>query len=154
MNSVEQLSQDVQVFLVADVPTREQIVKLEKAIVQELPLLSIDPVHHFADSLYAREITIPAGALLTGKVHKTKHFNVCFGDITVWTEQGMKRLTGFHRFESQPGTKRVGYAHAETVWITVHGSKETDLEALEAELIEAEDSLALAPSAEELKCLG
>jgi hypothetical protein len=115
---------------------REQIVMLEN-FMREQPQVDISPVHHFADGIYAREITIPAGTLLTGKVHKTEHLNIVSkGDITVWTEHGMKRVQAPFTMVSKPGTKRVGYAHEDTVWTTIHATKETDLDKLEAELIE------------------
>lgn len=117
------------------VPTLEQIQRLESYLLT-LPQLPDDTHHHFADGLYARELRIPKGAVLTGKVHRQQHLNFLIkGDITVWTEQGMKRLRAPAIIVSQPGTKRVGYAHADCVWVTVHASKETDLGALEAELI-------------------
>lgn len=124
------------------VPTRAQIERLEDEM-RNCPPVVIEPVHRFAKGLYAREITIPKGTLLTGRVHKTEHLNFCVGDITVWTEDGMKRIRGHATLVSRPGTKRVGYAHEDTVWTTVHATEETELEKLEAELIEPERMVAL-----------
>ncbi|MGH8207873.1 MAG: hypothetical protein ACRETK_13945, partial [Steroidobacteraceae bacterium] len=122
------------------VPTRAQIERLERCM-RECPQLTIEPVHRFAGGLYAREITIPAGTLLTGKVHRFEHLNIISeGDITVWTEDGMRRLRAPCTLVSRPGTKRVGYAHKTTVWTTIHATPLTDLEAIERELIEP-DSL-------------
>ena len=121
-------------------PTLEQIRALEDVLFAG-PTIDMDQhtSHHFADGLYGRELFIPAGTIITGKMHKGRHLNVLAkGDITVWTEQGMKRLQAPAVIVSEPGTKRVGYAHTDTVWITVHASEETDLGALEAELIEPE----------------
>ena len=40
-------------------------------------------------------------------------------------------------FESKAGTKRAGLAHEDTVWITIHATKETDLKKIEAnEIVE------------------
>ena len=36
---------------------------------------------------------------------------------------------------SQPGTKRVGYAHVDSIWTNYHATKETDVEKIEAELV-------------------
>lgn len=113
--------------------------------------LPIETHHHFAPGQYAREIVIPAGTLLTGKKHKTEHLNVVSkGEITVWTEDGMRRIKAPFTFVSKPGTKRVGLAHEETVWITIHATSETDLVKLEAELIEPE----MIGSESEVVCLG
>lgn len=125
------------------VPTRAQIERAERALaamptrIHELPV-----VHHFAPGVYARELHIPAGVALTGATHKTEHLNVVSaGDITVWTEQGMKRIQAPYTFVSKPGTKRIGYAHADTVWTTFHVTDETDLAKIEAEVIEPSDNL-------------
>lgn len=118
-------------------PTLAQIHALEDVLFSG-PTIDMDPntSHHFADGLYGRELFIPAGTILTGKMHRGRHLNVLAqGDITVWTEDGMKRLQAPAVIVSEPGTKRVGYAHTDTVWITIHASEETDLAALEAELI-------------------
>ncbi len=36
------------------------------------------------------------------------------------TDEGMKRLKACTVVKSQPGIKRAGYAHEDSVWITVH----------------------------------
>lgn len=116
------------------VPSRAKIEALEMEVAK-LPQVAIKPVHYLADGLYAREITIPAGTVLTGRVHKQEHINVLSkGEITVWTEDGMRRISAPYTFVSRPGTKRAGYAHAESVWTTIHANPtaETDIQALEA----------------------
>ena len=125
------------------VPTRAQIEELEREIAA-LPgaVFELETVHHFAPGLYARELRIPAGTVLTGKIHKTTHINVVSaGEITVWTEEGMKRVRAPYTFVSQPGTKRAGLAHTDTVWTTFHVTQETDLAKIEAECIEPSDNL-------------
>lgn len=124
------------------IPTREQIQRLEGEMKRLGEPIEIVTTHYFADGLYARQIFIPKGCLLTGKVHRAEHLNIVSqGDITVWTEQGMKRVTAPFTLVSKPGTKRVGYAHEDTVWTTVHASRETDIELLELQLIEPENPL-------------
>jgi hypothetical protein len=122
------------------VPTREQIDRLEQHMLDaEVEHgVAIETWHSFADGLVARTIFIPAGVTLTGAPHKAEHLNVCHGDIDVWTEQGMRRLTGFNVIPSLPGAKRVGHAHADTWWTTVHlnPSNERDIAALEDALVD------------------
>lgn len=115
---------------------RERILYLESAMKKSQSCIDIEPMHYFSKGLYAREITIPKGTLLTGKIHKTEHLNIISkGDISVLTEDGPKRIQAPFTMVSQPGTKRVGYAHEETVWTTIHATEETDLVQLEADLI-------------------
>lgn len=131
---------------------REKIDALEVLMLRE-PQVEIEPVHHFASGLYAREITIRAGTLLTGKIHRTEHLNIVSqGRIIVWTEDGMKEVSAPFTMVSRPGTKRVGYALEDTVWITIHATTETDLAKLEAELIAP--TRAALEEKEETPCLG
>lgn len=115
---------------------------LERRMRRAGPAVSIEPTHHFAPGIYAREIRIPAGTLLTGKIHKTRHLNiVSAGWIAVYTAtEGWKALRAPCSFVAEPGTRRIGYALEDTVWTTVHGTTETDLDALEAELIAPHNS--------------
>jgi isocitrate lyase len=123
-------------------PTREQIERLEAAMLdaeqQGAGVVVIATTHHFADGLVARTILIPAGTILSGAAHKSEHLNIAHGDITVWTEAGMRRLTGYHVLPSQPGAKRVGLAHADTYWTTLHANptNERDVTKLEDALVE------------------
>lgn len=131
---------------------REKIDHLEALMLRE-PQVEIEPVHHFAHGLYAREITIRSGTLLTGKIHRTEHLNIVSkGRIIVWTEDGMKEVSAPFTMVSRPGTKRVGYALEDTVWTTIHATTETDLEKLEAELIAP--TRAALEEKEETPCLG
>jgi len=137
----------------ARIPTREDIERLE-AQMRTMEQLPIEPVHHFADGLYAREILIRAGTILTGKVHSTEHLNIVSqGRIAVWTEDGMKIVSAPCTLVSRPGTKRVGYALEDTVWTTIHANPQnlTDLEALELALI---DNSHPALESKEVACLG
>lgn len=120
-------------------PSLETIQSFERQL-RGLPQIDIETTHHFAEGIYGREIFIPAGTVLTGKIHRTDHLNFLMqGDITVWTDDGMKRLQAPAIIKASAGTKRVGYAHTDTIWVTVHASRETDLEKLEAELIVPEN---------------
>ena len=59
------------------------------------------------------------------------------GDITVWTEEGMKRIQAPKIIKSYPGIKRVGLTHSDTIWVTVHATDAVegcDLEDLENDL--------------------
>ena len=127
-------------------PSRDQILRLEGELLQleaQGGGIELDTWHHFADGLVARTILIPAGTCLTGAVHREEHLNICHGDITVWTEHGMRRLTGYHVLPSLPGAKRVGHAHADTFWTTVHRNptNERDIAKLEDALVEDADQL-------------
>lgn len=126
-------------------PTRPQIERLEALMLEAEGEagVQVDTWHQFAPGLYARTILIRAGTLLTGAAHREGHLNIAHGDITVWTEDGMKRLTGYHVLPSRPGAKRVGLAHADTYWTTVHANpgEVRDVGELEHMLAEDPESL-------------
>jgi len=92
--------------------------------------------HTFADGAYIREITMPAGMLITSKIHKVCHpYFVLKGDVSVLTEEGVVRIKAPFSGITPAGTKRLLYIHEETVWTTVHVTKETDLKKIETEII-------------------
>ncbi|MCA8087501.1 hypothetical protein [Burkholderia cenocepacia] len=116
---------------------RARVEALESQI-EKLPQAECPVRHIFAPGIYAREMTIPAGVVLTGAVHRTEHLNIVSkGRITVSTDDGMKEVRAPFAFVSKPGTKRVGYAHEETVWTTIHATTTTDLDQLVEELTES-----------------
>lgn len=116
---------------------KDKILAIEREMIKAEPIqVQLEPVHHFADGLYARELLIPAGVLLTGKIHKHEHLNIISkGDITVWTEEGMKRIQAPFTVVSQPGMKRLGFAHSDTVWTTIHAVEGRDMAELERLLV-------------------
>lgn len=124
------------------IQAREKILALEAAMRAEIGAGNLVentkamPLEHlFIPGAYARALTIPAGTLLVGKIHKHACFNfVMRGEITVLTEAGTKTLKAGDFFRSEPGVKRVGLAHSDTVWVNVHPTEETDLDALERQL--------------------
>ena len=119
---------------------REAIMRLQDAIIYDG--LDVGPAacpvqHHFAPGAYGREMTIPAGLVVVGKIHKHAHINVISkGRVQVFTEQdGVLELAAPYTFVSSPGTKRVVHVLEETVWTTVHVTDKTDLAEIEREVI-------------------
>lgn len=97
----------------------------------------ICPVKHsFGDGCYVREWNCPPNVVTVSKVHKIAHpFFVLKGKVSVLTETGVEVITAPYYGMTPPGTKRVLYTHEETQWITVHVTKETDVDAIEKEII-------------------
>lgn len=116
--------------------TRERLAELERAIVECLPQVELKVVHHFSQGLYARELHIPKGTVLTGHIHKTQNLNIMSqGELTVLTEDGPVRVKAPFTIVSPPGTKRAAYAHEDTVWTTIHPTELTDLDEIEKAFI-------------------
>lgn len=140
-------------------PSREQIERLQAEMVQ-MPQVDLQTEHYFSESgMYCRKVFRPAGTLIVGKVHKHHHLFLCaMGEIIAWTENGMKRLQAGDVVESKPGTKRVTLAVTDAIGVTVHRTNKTDLDEIEAELVEPDktglfDSRNLLKIAREMKTL-
>lgn len=134
------------VEVLTDAPSQQQIQALIAGILTVeardygVPLKHND---HLAPGLYVRELFIPAGTVLAGAKHRTDHLVTFVGDITVWHEGHMTRLTGRHTLDSTAGAQRIGYAHADT-WVTCifpNPDNETDVRVLEARFVENSDQL-------------
>jgi hypothetical protein len=113
--------------------------------------------HSFAEGVYVREIFIPKGHILTGKIHKHSHPNFLMsGEVIVVTEErGREHLKAPLSMISSPGTKRAIIALEDTVWITVHVTNETDLEKIEDYVIAKtyDDPVLLAYDVSQKNCL-
>jgi len=134
-------------------PTLEQIQAFE-ALVREMPQGEYPVTDHFAPGVYGREVLIPAGNVVVGKMHRDGHLNILLeGEIEVWTEEGMKRLVGPQVIISQAGIKRIGFAVTDTRWMTVHPNPTNtkDTKIIEAAIILPENPTI---EHEEIPCLG
>jgi len=132
------------------VPSREQIDRLQNEMVN-LPQVELPTEHFFSDGMYCRRVYRNAGTIIVGKVHKKDHFFMCVkGEILAWTEKGMKKMVAGDIIESKSGTKRVTLATMDSIGVTVHRTDKTDLDEIEAELIEP-DETALFDSSNKLK---
>ena len=95
--------------------------------------------HTFMDKQYMREIFMPAGTLLTSKIHKVEHpFFVMTGKCSVRTEEGWEYIEAPYVGVTKAGTKRILYIHEDCNWVTVHPTDQKDLKAIENEIIATE----------------
>lgn len=103
------------------------IQRLADAINAQGTPIDIPLKHHFSHGVYGREAHIPKGALVVGRVHKHANMNVLLsGELTVTTDEGMKRVKAPYLVVSPAGTMRAAYAHEDSVWVTFLGTELTD----------------------------
>lgn len=102
--------------------------ELELAI-SKLPAVEFPLVHSFTPGIYVRQIMMPAGSVLTSMRHKTEHhFIVISGKIEVISENENEIYIGPFMGVTKPGTKRVLYAHTDTLWLTIHANPDDVLD--------------------------
>jgi quercetin dioxygenase-like cupin family protein len=117
-----------------ELPTQAEMYELEARLL-ELPQIDFQLVNRFADGLYARQVTMQKGAIVTSRIHLKEHFAfIMTGDISVWTDTDYQRFKAPCVLTTKPGTKRVLQAHEDTVWITVHACNAKTQGEAEAEL--------------------
>jgi hypothetical protein len=77
--------------------------------------------HYFSPGLYIREISIPAGSLVIGQIHRHEHPNIISkGRVTVMTEEdGVKEYSAPATFMSSAGIQKTLYVHEDCVWSTM-----------------------------------
>ena len=116
------------------------------------------PVKHYkAPGMIGREMFIPKGSIIIGKIHKHAHLNiVSVGHVRVVTEAGQVEIVAPHTFTSEIGARRAVFALEDTIWTTLHLNPNDldpddadDWEKLEAEII-APDYKALNLSIEKI----
>ena len=119
----------------------EALVFKEKALQQKLdavqaamleqPQVEAPVRNTFAGGCYAREVFIPKGSVVIGKLHLTEHINIFLkGDLTFLTTDGPQRLKAPALFASPAGTKKLAYANEDSIWVNVHQAVTDDPEAI------------------------
>lgn len=119
----------------------EEVMRRDPAsILKDGRAVELKAVHHFSYGVYARELHIPAGVLLTGEIHRLENLNILSqGDMSVLTENGIVRVQAPFTVVSPPGTKRIAYTHSDCIWTTVHGTFEKDVDKIKEFFIAQDD---------------
>ena len=104
-----------------------QDVMLKVAEVEQFPEPPIE--HHFAPSMYAREMFMPQGSVIIGRIHKHSHINVISKGIVEIAADGVAtRYEAPITFVNNPMAKRVLHAITDVIMTTIHATELTDPE--------------------------
>jgi len=125
--------------------------ELESAMLENFPIINCPLVHRFTKGLYVREIFMPAGSLITSKVHNTQHqFFILKGAVSVWTNEGEEvYLEAPYIGITEPGTRRLLFIWEDCIWATSHPNPNNEtVEEIEERILEKYDNPLLS---EELK---
>ena len=105
--------------------------------VEKMPQVDCQTKHYFGPSIYIREVTMPAGAVVIGKPHRKEHMCVMLqGRMIIVLEDGIKKeLVAPMTFVGSAGRK-VAYIIETTVFQNILATDETDIDVLENMLVD------------------
>ena len=110
--------------------------------------------HTFSNGIYMRQVEIPKNSLIEGKRHREETINILLkGKMSIIDGDTRIVLEAPCIFTSDKFTKKIGYAHEDSIWVNVHHTFSTDLEQIEKQFIIEEDEYKQL-TYEESKCLG
>ena len=119
----------------AELGTMPDILRIEQEI-REMPQVTCPVEHYQVDGVYVRSMFIPAGTILTGKIHNFENIAILAqGTIRVSNGTDSYVLTAPHIMVDKPGVKRIGYAETDVTFITVHKTANTEIDDIEKELV-------------------
>jgi|TARA_R110000744_G_scaffold16240_1_gene44864 hypothetical protein len=99
---------------------RKDMAALESAIMAVGATVETELNHYFADGTYTRELFVPAGTVLTGRIHKYSAINILsHGKAIVITDKGRLQIQSPYTFVSGAGVKKAIYAVEDIVLINV-----------------------------------
>lgn len=99
-----------------------KLLELEAAIMERGDCLDevVRYEHFFAEGTYTRVMHIPAGAVVTGEIHRASCINIMpQGHLRVSTSEGDREITAPFYGVSAAGEKKAVYALADSIWINV-----------------------------------
>jgi|SRR6478736_567170 len=127
---------------ISDKVLGNSIDELEAVMLNNFPVIDCPVTNRFTDGMYVREIFMPAGALITSKIHKTQHqYFILQGKAIVWIDGVEQVLEAPYIGVTEPGTRRVLYIVSDCIWATSHPNPDNEtLEQIEERIIEKNDN--------------
>ena len=118
----------------AELGNMPEILRIEAELLK-MPQVELPIQHYQIKGVYARSMFIPAGTMLTGKIHNFENIAILArGTIRITNGNDSYILQAPHIMVDPPGVKRLGYAETDVTFITIHRTDTTDIEKLEPEL--------------------
>lgn len=117
--------------------------ELEATLVRNFPPAPLKLRHQFTPGMYIRTLIMPAGSLVTSKIHLTEHpWVLTRGRLTIFNEETGEQtdLVAPAMGITKPGTRRVALIHEEAEWTTFHATDETDPDVIESQIVLKHDA--------------
>ena len=113
---------------------RARVDRLETALM-DAPQIDCPVQHHFAPGIYAREISIPAGTVVVGAIHKTDNLIIVSkGRLRIVTEEGTTEVQAGDTITCKAGMKNAVVALEDSRWTNLLPNPENTVNT--AELVE------------------
>ncbi len=132
----------------------QQIARLEREMANHPPC-EYGLVRRLTKGLYSREWSAKAGVKCTTRVHRTEHqFIISKGKVRIWTEADhWETFTAPYHGITTPGTKRVLDILEDLVFTTFHATDKTNMDEIDAELVEPDAELDALVEAQKQKAI-
>lgn len=113
-----------------------KILALEEKM-REFPQLDLPVKHYHIEGVYVRELFIPAGTVLTGKIHNKENISILSqGELMISNgDSALRIIKAPYTVVDKPGVKRLGYAITDCTFINVLRSDKKTVPELEEELV-------------------
>ena len=95
-----------------------------------------DTQHYQIKGVYARTMFVPAGMLITGKIHNFESIGILAqGTMRITNGETSVVVSAPYIAVDKPGIKRVGYAETDCTFISIHRTDAEDIADIEEELV-------------------
>lgn len=116
------------------------ILAIEQAMLasfdQEALKAQTDTQHYQIKGVYARTMFVPAGMLVTGKIHNFESIGILAqGTMRITNGETSVLVSAPYISVDKPGIKRLGYAETDCTFISVHRTDAEEITDIEDELV-------------------
>lgn len=103
---------------------------------QEEQLKTTELNHYRIPGVYARELKLKAGTVLTGKIHNFESIGILAqGRMRILTSSGAFIVEAPYVTVDQPGIKRLGVCETDCTFVSIHRTDAEELSDIEDELV-------------------
>lgn len=120
----------------SEIGNMPNILQVEQFLHNHENKLELPSTHYQIDGVYVRSLFIPAGTMLTGKIHNFENIAILAqGTIKIADSDKSYEISAPYIMVDKPGVKRLGYAVTDVTFITVHRTDKKEIDEIEEELV-------------------
>ena len=122
--------------------TQLQVIELQKHIsAGALPAVPLKYNHYFAEGIYGRLMSVPAGTIVVGKPHRTQHLCILLkGRLAVTRDDGtVVEMAAPAVYVAEAGQKKAALVLEDLEFMNIHPVQTQDLDEIEKQVIIPEE---------------